>query len=272
MERYHSNLKVRLIPILCLFILVALTGCDVDINEPCRVGCTDYSASESFEYGVNISNQNSFGIYGINGPIDITGGTDSNSVEIWGEKIVKSDSRVDAKAHLDDLKVRISKSRREVTVQTEQPRDSHGRNYEVVYHVRIPRSWQISVENINGEVDIESIRSDVAIELTNGSVRLTDIWGNVDIEVINGGISGDITLPSQGICQITTVNGKIDLAIPESTSAEFSASVANGNIHISDIVLANLDTTRHLVTGTLADGDGAITLTVVNGQIDVTEF
>ena len=94
----------------------------------------------------------------------------------------------------------------------------------------------------------------------------------MDIDVINGGISGDVTLPSQGMCQITTVNGKIDLEIPGSTSAEFSASVTNGNIHISDLVLHHSNTTKNSITGTLADGNGNITLRVVNGQIDVTEF
>ncbi len=48
---------------------------------------------------------------------------------------------------------------------TDQPMDSHGRNYEVVYHVRIPQPWQVSVENINGEVKIASIKSDVFVGL-----------------------------------------------------------------------------------------------------------
>jgi len=193
-------------------------------------------------------------------------------VEIWGEKIVKSESMRDAEVYLDDLKVRVSKGRNEVIVRTEQPKDSYGRNYEVVYHVRIPQSWQVSVENINGEVKIASIKSDIFVGLTNGSIRIADILGNVDIDVISGGISGDVTLPSQGMCQITTVNGKIDLEIPGSTSAEFSASATNGNIHISDLVLHHSNTTKNSITGTLADGNGNITLRVVNGQIDVIEF
>jgi len=273
MKRYHTNPAIRLVSLLLgLLVIAFLTGCEVEIHDPCRIGCTDYSASESFEYEVIASNQDTFKIYGINGPIDITGATDSTSVEIWGEKIVKSEGMADAEAHLEELKVRISKSRNEVTVQTEQPKNSYGRNYEVVYHVRIPDSWRVKVENINGNVEIDSVGSDIHIDLTNGGVHITDISGNVDVNVINGGIFSSVTLPVQGICQIETINGKIDLEIPENTSAEFSASVDNGNIHISDLVLDDLNTTRHSVTGILNDGDGSITLKVVNGQIYVREF
>ncbi len=263
-----SNVAARLIPILGLFIVVSMTSCDID--NPCGVGCTDYSVREPFEYEVTFENQDSIKIYGINGSIDITGTTDNTLISIWGEKIVKSDGIADAEAHLDDLKVRVESNRNEVTVRTDQPRGSHGLSYEVVYHVRIPSSLQVKIENINGKIEVDSVSSDVNIGLTNGDVHITDIWGNVDVDVTNGGIFGDLTLPLRGICQMTLVNGKIDLSIHKNTSAEFSANVTNGNIHISDLVLSNQNTTKHSVTGTLGNGSGTITLRLVNGQIYVS--
>jgi len=274
--------------LIVLFLLVMLTSCF--FNDPCSIGDCDYEASEPFEYEVSVEDQDCFRIRGINGPIEIGGKAESTTVEIWGEKIVKSESTADAEDHLEDLKIVVSSTQDEVFVRTEQPRDTNGRNYQVEYHVRIPESWQAWVENCNGEVNIDSLRNFVSVGVINGDVCLSDIAGNlgigvtngniglmnvvgsVDGGVINGRIFGDVTLPPQGVCKLGTTNGDIDLEIPKSTSAGFSAIVANGNIRLSNLVLSNLSTTKNSTTGTLGDGNGAITLCTVNGQIDVRGF
>jgi len=270
MKLYQSNMAVKLVSILSLFIIVSLTGCGGDNNG--KVGCTDYSAKEPFEYQVTVENQNSFEIHGINGSIDITGTTDSALVKIWGEKIVKAESVAEAEAHLADLEVKVENDQNEVTVRTDQPKGSDCLNYEVVYHVRIPELLKVKIENVNGKVEVDSVKSDVEISLTNGNIHLTDILGNIDVNLTNGDIFGDVTLPLPGVCEMTIVNGKIDLSIPKSTSAEFSASVTNGDVNVSNLVLNNSNTTKNSTTGTLADGDGTITLRVVNGQISVKGF
>lgn len=275
-------------PLIVLFMLVLLTSCF--FNDPFSIGDWDYEASEPFEYEVSIENQGCFRIRGINGSIEITGKADSTTVEIWGEKIVKSESIADAEAHLDDLKIVVSSAQNEVFVRTEQPRDTNGRNYQVEYHVRIPESWQVWVENTNGEVDVDSLNNFVFVGLINGDVCLSDVEGNLgigvtngniglsnvvgslDAGVINGRIFGDIALPPQGVCKLGTTNGDIDLEIPESTSAGFSARVTNGNIRVSNLVLRNLSTTKTSTMGILGDGNGTITLCTVNGQIDVRGF
>ena len=52
-------------------------------------------------------------------------------------------------------------------------------------------------------------------------------------------------------------------------NSAFSANVTNGDVNISGLVLDNSNETKNSMTGTLADGDGTITLKVVNGQISV---
>lgn len=275
-------------PLIVLFMLVLLTSCF--FSDPFSISDWDYEAREPFEYEISVEGQECFRIVGISGFVNISGTMDSTTVEIWGEKVVKSESIADAQAHLDDLKIVVSSTQNEISVRTEQPRDTNERDYQVEYHVRIPESWQVWVENVNGEVDVDSLNNFVSVGLINGNACLSEITGNMDVGVtngnielmnvlgsvdggvINGQIFGDVTLPLQGVCQLGATNGDIDLEIPTSTSAEFSAKVANGNIRLSNLMLSNLSTTKNSTTGTLGDGYGTIMLCTVNGQIDVRGF
>ena len=235
-------------------------------------GNQDYSVSETFEFSITIGNQDTFTISGINGAIDITGSATATTVEIWGEKIVKSFSTLDAEAHLDELEVQVSSHSNEVNVQTNQPRDTDGRSYEVVYHVRLHSYWRVGVNNINGGVDVDSIHNKVTVDLTNGGVVLTDIQGDTDVDVVNGQIIGRIALPLSGSCRFGTVNGQVVLNIPEETTADLSASVTNGSIQISGLELQDLQISPRSVDGVLGDGNGSICLTTVNGTISVNGY
>ena len=288
MKQYLLNRTNSKISLLGLLILVFFTACSG--LQPFSVSGTDFSASELFDYEIEVENQKSFRLSGINGSIDITGNTDLETVKIWGKRTVRSESIEDAEEHLDYLEVSITENSSEIYVKTVQPRKSHGRNYEVTYHVQIPESWEVIVENVNGNVEVYSVEENVSINLTNGDIRIEDISGNVSIcltngntrlreifgnvyvGVTNGGITGKLTLADNGICQLSTVNGQIDLEIPINSSANFSAAITNGNISISDLVLTNLNMTRSSATGRLGDGKGSISLEVVNGQINVKGF
>ena len=288
MISFQFKRSIRLITLFGLMVLVFSIGCF--IVDPCGDGSNKYSVSESFDYSIDVDNQFRFRIDGINGSIEIVGKTDGSTVEVWGERIVKSDSRSDAQAHLDDLEIQISSSEDEIFVWTDQPRNTNGRNYEVEYHVRIPESWQVFAENTNGEIEIKIIANDVSVDLTNGDIRavdiigdlsagltngnidLTRIQGSVESYVTNGKIFGDVTVPLEGACDLKITNGNIDLEIPRSTSANFSARVTNGNIHIDDLTLSNLSTSKYSTTGVLGDGDGTVSLKVTNGNIHVVGF
>lgn len=82
----------------------------------------------------------------------------------------------------------------------------------------------------------------------------------------------DTVLPRGGTADLTTMNGDIDLHIPVDTSADFSASVANGSISLSDLVLRNEARDRFSLRGTLGDGSGRLELRTTNGRINTTGF
>jgi hypothetical protein len=255
-----------------------------------NVSNTRYSASEEFDYKIEVLEQEYLELYAVSGSIEIIGVADLDSVHVWGERRVESESTQDARAHLEYLRVKIEQYIDDIKVKTDQPDQSNGRNYLVYYHIRVPENWQVKVNSVNGVCELSSIANaveiintngnliledisgDVAAVLTNGNLILKNYFGNVVGNVVNGNITCLMTLPASGKCKLSTVNGPIALSIPMETSAFLSASVVNGGISITNLEMENMVTTPTSVQGRLGDGNGTIELGTVNGAIGVTGY
>jgi len=272
---------------LLLACALVFSACDID-------GVIDYGGDatvvEKFSFEIQVRHQSRFRLEGVNGNIDIIGVPGASTVAIWGERRIKSQSTEDARAYLKNLEVRVTDGDKEVFVKTIQPRETHGRNLEVVYHIRMPDNWEALVNHVNGNVLIDSLAGKVSIGLVNGSVQLWEISetisigltngnvvlakiiGNTFIALVNGNIDASVTLPQQGTCEMNAVNGTIDLQIPQNTSAQLSAEVVNGSISTSGLIIHDKTTTPVSVRGRLASGEGKIALKTVNGNIRVAGF
>lgn len=264
--------KLAVLVLLAACISWISCGTDKSSGPDDNVSNTDFVASESFSFGVEVTNHTKLRLEGINGNVTITGLSGADSVIVTGEKRVGSESVQDAEDHLQDLQVSVSDLSSEVYVKTTQPDETHGRSYVVDYNITLPQNLHVEVSNVNGSVTIGSINNSVSVVNVNGQVTLNEIFGSVLVSLVNGQIQAEVTLPTDGTIVMTTVNGGIGLDIPQSTSADFSASVDNGIISIYDLILTNLVSTPNSLTGTLGDGQGVISLSTVNGNISVWGF
>ncbi len=251
--------------VLVLLLLSSISCCCWDDN-PCS-SCNKKTAEKSFSHTITVDEQATLHLSGISGSIEIDGSSNSETVEIQGRRIVRANSSSEANDHLSDLEVRVTTGQNDILVQTIQPDDTDGRDYEVEYEVRVPRSWQLDVDNISGDITIDDINDDLVLSLINGSVTIANIEGDVNIDLVNGSINADVTLPHNGCVDIVTENGTIDLTIPMNTSASFSARVVNGSISTSGLDLSDLVTTNTTTSGILGSGQGEISLRTTNGTI-----
>jgi DUF4097 and DUF4098 domain-containing protein YvlB len=239
------------------------------IHDPYHSHGQDSEASVSFRYTFLSDGVTRFSIHGINGNVDVTGSADADSVEVWGERIVRSDDQQDAEDHLELLTVEVNQADSGIDVQTHQPNQSEGKTYEVVYHVRLPKGLQVSAELINGTVTVDKIANRVSVSSTNGNVVCSDIEGDCEVALVNGLIDCGVALPTNGRCSLSTVNGNVSLVIPDTTSAGLDAKVTNGSVSVSGLQLKNMRSSRTSVSGTLGDGTGTIQLSSVNGNVQV---
>jgi hypothetical protein len=288
--QHYKTIRSRLLASgLALVSFWAFTACDItSITDPSDDAGGNATAVAPFSFTVNVANQNRFRIEGINGIIDIVGVLGATTVEIRGERRVRSKSEDDARDYLRNLEVRVTDSNNEVFVKTVQPQETHGRNLEVTYYIRIPVDWETIANNANGNVLVDSLAGKVAVALANGNVQMREISGNLTISLTNGNVSlaaitggtlvslvngniiAGVTLPQNAACEMNTVNGTIALRIPQSTSALFSAEVTNGVINVTGLVMHDTITSPKSVSGRLAEGRGKIALKTVNGNIGVT--
>jgi hypothetical protein len=95
---------------------------------------------------------------------------------------------------------------------------------------------------------------------TELSRRLSDPPANGTIAIDN--VSNTVS--------VVNANGEIALAMPEGTSAQLSASVANGGIDVFGLDIQGESRTATTLSGTLGNGRGTIALNVGNGTITIS--
>ena len=242
--------------------LVLFLACD-DVTGP-----TVYVAEETFAISLSSSSASQLRLTGYNGNTTIAGVTTADSVRITGVRRVESrESQEDADLRLDGLQVQFGLQENAIVVGTVQPSDQEGRNYTVHYEVTVPKSFSLSLATANGDVRVASMENTVNLAVANGSATLESVFGSVHADVANGQILCSATLPLDGVFDLGVGNGAIDLTIPTSTSAQFLATLANGEIRIFHLDLQDLNRTSVRVSGRLGAGRGTITLAVGNGTI-----
>lgn len=249
-------------------LLILLGGC-CHILDDCDDNDGRYTAQENFDFTIDLENQTGLAFAGVNGVVTVTGWDDTAHARVQGTRIVRSHSEADAWTHLKDLQVVITEGEKDLNVATSQPAQSNGREYTINYVVSIPKSWSIALSHVNGNVRIAHIRNTIDMTLTNGETILDNHRGGLDIIITNGSFTGQSELPADGAWTVMLANGSIDLVMPQSTSAEFSAAVTNGSVEVNGLALRNRTQTSKFVTGVLGGGAGKIALAITNGQIEV---
>ena len=239
----RTTTNTFVLALVALFTLLVFFGCaDVSVNPIADVNGSGvnvdykYKAYEPFSYSVSLNGQTTFKVKGVNGLVSVQSVSGTDKVTITGKKIVSANSYSDAQAHLKYLNIEIHEFISELLVKTSQPNISNGRSYSVNYFITVPSHVSVTVENVNGKID------------------------------------GKLSVPLNGTVDMSLTNGNIELDIPQNTSADFSASLANGTISVQNLTLHNRVGTSKTLQGTFGNGDGTISLRTTNGNIDVLGF
>jgi len=255
---------------ICLLGLMLVSACGGDDSGAVS---TRPAAEEPFSIDVPLGTQTVLKLQGVNGTVTVTGAPGvAFQISITGVRRVEADTLEDATAQLAALQVDVTSSATEVLVKTVQPQFAAGRNYVVNYTIALPEHLDVSVKTVNGDITVRSLNGDCTIMNLNGAIHADAIVGNAILSLVNGNIKALVTLPASGQIDIGVTNGTIDLAIPQSTSAQFSATVGTGSITLANLTLSNDTTTPGSRSGILGSGNGTIDLNAGNGAITVRGF
>lgn len=144
---------------------------------------------------------------------------------------------------------------------------SHDNDVRVAFHVEVPRDARFAGRTINGDVRAQGLTGDVTAHTVNGSVALSTL-GQAEGWTVNGSIKARLGRLDGGL-EFRTVNGSIDLDLPDDANADIDAHWLNGGVE-SDLPLTLQGRlSKHSARGRLGEGGPTIALRTVNGSIKI---
>jgi len=204
-----------------------------------------------------------FSLENTNGRVEVTG---------WDEArvTIEATKRAGSAHALDELKVEVTGEGDNVRVRTRYPRPRWmGGSGRVDYVIRVPRTAQVSVENVNGRVEVDGVAAEVEVSTVNGSVEVREAAGAVEASAVNGSVAVSLArVDPEGRSELHTTNGSVRLTLPGDASAEIEARTVNGSVGC-DFDLDGGSKTRRKLEGRIGAGGARFELATVNGSVNI---
>jgi hypothetical protein len=204
-----------------------------------------------------------FSLENTNGRVEVTG---------WDEARVRIEAtkRAGSERALDELRIEIDAEGDRVRVRSRYPRPRWmGGSGRVDYVIRVPRTARVSVENVNGRVEVADVAAEVEASTVNGSVEVREAAGEVEASAVNGSVEVSLArLDAEGRSRLHTTNGSVRLTLPADANAEIEARTVNGGIGC-DFDLEGGRKTRRRLEGRIGTGGARFDLGTVNGSVNI---
>lgn len=100
------------------------------------------------------------------------------------------------------------------------------------FDIAVPRNTHVVVSNsLGGDITVGGIGGDIEIKCLNGEVKLADVSGGALVETMNGEIQVAVrALAGDRPLSFTSMNGEVDLTLPNDAKANVQLRSHNGSI------------------------------------------
>ena len=265
--------RAALASVLLAASLVASAGCDVKMaaDGDLSVDMWHGQAQDTWSRSYTVAPGGHLEVININGQITAEAST-GPTVEVRAERSASGSSDEAAKAFLDKIEMREEVGADRVRIETVAPRVRLG-NHKVTYTIKVPTGVHVDLRTVNGGVRLENVGGEVRASSTNGGVRGRVAASSlVEARTTNGGVELELTgaLAADGRVLLTSVNGGVQLKVPEDTKAQVRARCTNGRVSVDDLPFtAEGEQNRRRLDGTLNGGGGRIELQTTNGGVSL---
>ncbi len=147
--------------------------------------------------------------------------------------------------------------------------NTNNNDVRVEFTVRVPAGVRFTGRSVNGTVEADSLASDVVAHTVNGKIRIaTSGWA--EAKTVNGAIAARVgQVAGSKPVEFETVNGSIDVELPQIMNATVHASTVNGHISTDFPLMIHGKFTGREITGSIGQGGPEMNLRTVNGSIDL---
>jgi len=153
-------------------------------------------------------------------------GWDRAEVEV---RVVKSAGE---EGGLDDAVISVERSARGLRLRTLYPQGA-GAPVQVDYHLRVPRQARLAgLRTVSGDVVVRNVEGDLEAHTLNGDIVARGGAGSVVAQGVNGDIRVSLRAlpPADGRLQLETINGNVELELPEGAGADLELSTVAGRV------------------------------------------
>jgi DUF4097 and DUF4098 domain-containing protein YvlB len=216
-------------------------------------------------------------IKGVNGDIIAersTGGEIEVRAEKRGRRSDPEAVRIVVVEHAEGVTVCAvypSSGRRENTCEPGSGGRNSTRNNDVrvTFYVSVPENVDFLGTTVNGDIEVHDLASDVEARSVNGDIEISTT-GFAEASTVNGSIAA--AMESYDVASglsFSTVNGSIDLDLPDDVDAEVDARWVNGRLETDLPFERTGRVSRRSARGVFGNGGPELNLRTVNGSIHV---
>jgi hypothetical protein len=249
---------------LVIVSIVALSGCQM------ALGGLNARASDEWTRTYPLAANGELQVFNTNGKLEVDG-VGGTMVDVRAERIVRAATETAARELLPRIEIHEDVRPDRVAIETRRPSGILiGVSFEVQYHVRVPKTALVRLRTVNGELVVTALGGRLVAATTNGAVTGRDLTGGVEARATNGRVTIEVGSLGADPIDLRTVNGVLQLTLPQAARANVSASCTNGVIDVSGVALELMgEQSRRRVRGRMNGGGTPVELTTTNGSIRV---
>lgn len=122
--------------------------------------------------------------------------------------------------------------------------------------ITVPRRSSLQLKCMNdGDIEVEGVEGEIETNNLNGGIKLKNVSGSVVAHSLNGEVSASLDRIDSGKpMSFSTMNGDIDVTLPQSLSANVLLKTDHGDIYSDFEVKLNSVAQRPLKSGRQSDG------------------
>jgi putative adhesin len=199
------------------------------------------------------------------------------SIRGWDEDSIAVFAKIQTHAQSEDEAAGLAREVRVVaggaSIRAEGPgRTGRRQSWSVSFEVYVPHRTDLALETENGPVGVRDVTGRLVLAAHNGPVSLAGVGGSVRARVQNGPLHVVLTgarWEGEGL-DAETVNGPVDLEIPESYSAQLETRTVNGPMRTEFPLTVTIqgDVSRR-ITATLGQGGAPVRVVTTNGPLAI---
>jgi len=265
-----SRLSARTILVVALMVSLSATGCGREkvVELPDGVlTLGEFQETKTERRSVVLGDRN-LTIEGENGSVSLAGG-EPGQVTLTFNVQARGDTRDDARKQLEAVVIEEIGDEASYTVDI-RPDRNDVTNVDVAGTVPsdarvrlILRSGNVTLSNLNGEVDVL---------LENGSISYLGGSGSLALSTRNGNVSADFYDHGVGdVASLSTTNGSVTLGLSDLANTKVNANTRSGEVRVDGITFGDPRLERRgastRFSAEIGAGGGSINMKTQNGNL-----